>query len=68
MLNVPDETKPPQPQVMPHISNDPDNENRLPSLFIAIQAIVKPGISMRHTNIKLRYLLPLKFCEFNERP
>lgn len=65
---LPTVTKAPATQVMAHSNNDPANDQRRPILFIATQANDRPGISIRHTRIKFKYLLPLKFVEFNESP
>lgn len=59
---------PPATHVIAHSSNEPANDHRRPSLFIAIHDNEQPGISTKHTKIKFKYLLPLKFVEFNDSP
>lgn len=55
-------------QVAPQRKREPAKDHLLPNLFIAHQEMLYPGISTRHTNAKLRYLLPPKLVELTDNP
>lgn len=55
-------------QVVPQRNKDPAKDHLRPSLFMAHQEAVYPGISTRQTSAKLRYLLPPRLVELTDKP
>lgn len=54
-------------QVIPHNIIDQTKPGVLPYLLITIKPTLYPGISIKLTRIKLKYLFPLNETELRER-